>query len=127
MTAFNILDLLFMPKVPALLARLHVAVLCEKQTDEPDEQFRERIVIQPPTDEAIVGGTIVVEFKTRFHVALHNFSAIRFNDSGRHIVRVERSPLAREEWAVVKERSLIAELAPHPLMPGHAPAAAAPK
>lgn len=116
-TAFNILDVVYAPRLPALLPRIHVLVSSERSGD-PSPSARERVSLLAE-DGTVISRTdaVDVEFTRLFHSSLHSFWSVRFDTAGALSVVVEHQAPGRDDWTAVFRRTLVAQVAPHPLMP----------
>jgi len=115
-TAFNMLDSLFVPRVPAALPKLHIVVSNEREIE--DERFFERVVIKTASGQEVAAtNPVEVHFALRFHMALHTLWGVRFDAVGVFAVEVQRRPSESAPWSVAFARTLLTQLAPHPLMP----------
>lgn len=126
-TAFNILDTVYVPRVPAVLPRLHVLVASERVPEVPvngaavtaPTTLKERVTISAPNGRVLSRTEPTeIEFTLTlpYHNSLHTFWGMRFDEEGVVTIVVEHQ---REggEWLEVSKRTLLAQLVAHPLMP----------
>ena len=115
-TAFNILDSVMAPRLPAGLPRLNVLVFHERADDDvlPVE---ERAVLCDPNGGVIQQIDVALDFAAPFHTSVHAFWGIRFSLEGRHRIAVLHRARGATEFVEVARRDFLFQVQPHPLMP----------
>lgn len=115
LTAFNMLEVIFTRKFPAMLPKLFVVTVYESE-GEP-ERFHERVSVVDPVGKAIVisGSEIVATEHT--HRSINALWATRFDAAGTFLVKVERASKPEGPWKQVGKRLLTVVGEGHPLFP----------
>ncbi len=121
LTAFNILDSIFAPALPARLPRIHVVGIYELQAQASELLAQVEILspggtaVSEPTSIHVQFGARTVGLPPVSHTTIHTFWNIAFREEGDHRVRLRQRSDAGQEWVVVQELALTVVLARHPL------------
>lgn len=111
-TAFNLLESVACPKLPALLARL--AILTIYELDEQQETIFERVALLSPKGEPVgQASTVQIGFSAlgeggmpNSHRSLHMLWGLKFDVAGVYSLRVEHAPDLNGPWRMVGSRML---------------------
>ncbi len=121
LTAFNILDSIFAPSLPARLPRIHVVGIYELRLQASEFLAQVEILspggapVSEPTSVHIQIGARTVGLPPVSHTTIHTFWNIAFREEGDHLVRLSQRSDAGQDWVVVQELTLAVVRARHPL------------
>jgi hypothetical protein len=118
LTAFNMLEAVFAPSFPALLGKL--AVVCVYEKDGEHEKRFERVSIKDPDGAVIAQTTAELEGDGIAHRSMHMFQGVKLARLGTYAVEIEGAAARSGPWTVAGQRRLLAMERPHPLSAGPA-------
>lgn len=109
-TAFNMFDSVEAPSLPAVLAKLFVIVVYEKEGEQPETIF-ERISFEGPH---VLSGpsTAQVTIPGTHHTSLHRIVALRLMSEGVCRVHVEHGETPEGPWQKKALRTFIVRRVP---------------
>ncbi|HEY0839273.1 MAG TPA: hypothetical protein VGD74_03735 [Vulgatibacter sp.] len=109
LTAFNILDAIVAPKVPAQFGKLTAAILYE--LSEESARFSERVSIRSADERTIAHGLGKIELVQRSpdgipstHRSLYSFWNLRIDSFSDHSIVVEQAESEAGPWIEVARR-----------------------
>ncbi len=105
LTAFNIQDEVAAPKFPAVLTKIAVVILYERNGDA--EAFRERLTLSSPAGGRILTTETQVNAAARSHRSVHFVWGVKLDGPGDYTFEVETAPLGSESWTPIGHRTLI--------------------
>lgn len=115
LTAFNMLEVIFTRKLPALLPKLVVVTVYE--TDGEPERFHERVSITAPDGKVIVTSGSEIVATERTHRSINALWGTRFEAAGAYLLIVERAAKHDGPWKQIGKRVLTVVGEGHPLFP----------
>ncbi len=115
LTAFNMLEVVFTRKLPALLPKLFVVTIYE--TEGAPEHFHERITVFDPDDKVVVSSCSQIAATEHTHRSINALWGMRLERLGRYLVRVERANKPGGPWKQIGKRVLTVVADGHPLFP----------
>lgn len=116
LTAFNMLESIFVPRLPAALGKLAVITLYEMEGDGAGHW--QRVTIRGPDGSEIARSETELVGEGELHRSLGIFQGLRFERAGVYRVVVETARTQGGPWQVVGDRRLHVALRPHPLAEG---------
>jgi hypothetical protein len=120
-TAFNLIETIFAQAFPARLGRLHLLARYHRAADEPAAHFFERFEpVGPDNIDVLNALPLEVTVGARFHTSIHNAWTLVLTARGDYQLRLLVADSAEGPWRVARQHVVVADLAPHPLMPTRA-------
>lgn len=117
-TAFNLIETLFAQKFPARVSRFHTIVQYSRPSNEKAAHFFEQVALLDPDGKDVLGGPVQeITMTARFHTSIHNSWNIVLAKGGDYVLTVSTAETREGPWSVARKRTILAEQAPHPLMP----------
>lgn len=115
LTAFNMLEVIFTRRLPALLPKLFVVTIYE--TDGAPEHFHERVTVVDPSDKVVLSTCSQIAATEHTHRSINALWGMRLERLGRYMVRVERASKSGGPWKQIGKRVLTVVADGHPLFP----------
>jgi hypothetical protein len=115
LTAFNMLEVIFTKKFPAMLPKMFVVTVYE--TEGEPERFHERVSVVDPGGKVLMSSGSEIVATANTHRSINALWGTRFDADGTYMVRVERAAKADGPWKQIGKRVLTVVGEGHPLFP----------